>query len=172
MNIDGVLGQMVYLAKRNMEVFAIVEKRTVSGWEALPKLDLYMDQVCIAVADAIGPVSAQEGALTPTMVNNYVKGKLLDAPKKKKYSTAHVSRLIIITLLKRVLSLNEIAAVLDDLFGGREDQAAYGLFGEALAAALGGADIPAACPALLGAALQALAGKLEVERILAAAIEG
>lgn len=148
-----------------------MEERTVSRWEELTKLDLYMDQVCLAVADAILPVAgSQEGALTPTMVNNYVKRKLLEAPKKKKYSTAHVSRLIIITLLKRVLSLNEIDAVLNDLFTDREDQAGYSLFGEALAAALAGAPIPAGCPALLAAALRSLAGKLEVERILGESI--
>ena len=146
--------------------------RTVSRWEELTRLDLYMDQVCIAVADAISPVTGtQEGLLTPTMVNNYVKLKLLDAPKKKKYSTSHVSRLIIITLLKRVLSLMEIAAILRDLFNDRECQAAYGLFGEALQAALSGEDIPKDCPLLLAAALRALAGKLEVERILAALVD-
>lgn len=144
-----------------------MEERTVLRWEELPRLELYMDQVCIAVADALKPVTGtREGGLTATMVNNYVKSKLLEAPKKKKYSTAHVSRLIIITLLKRVLSLTEIAAVLQDLFAGREDAAAYTLFGEALGAALAGEPIPAACPALLAAALRSLAGKLEVESIL------
>lgn len=144
-----------------------MEEKTVSRWEDLTKLDLYMDQVCIAVAEAIAPVAGrQEGALTATMVNNYVKRKLLEAPKKKKYSTAHVSRLIIITLLKRVLSLNEIAAVLDDLFASRETRAGYSLFGEALEAALKGEPILPECPALLAAALRSLAGKLEVECIL------
>ena len=28
-----------------------MEERTVSHWEELTKLDLYMDQVCLAVAD-------------------------------------------------------------------------------------------------------------------------
>lgn len=150
-----------------------MEEKTVSSWKELTRLDLYMDQVCIAVAEGLSGVSGgQEGGLTPTMVNNYVKLKLIAAPKKKKYSTAHVSKLIIITLLKRVMSLNEIAAVLEDLFNGREDEAGYGLFGEALEAALSGSEIPAQCPALLAAALRSLAGKLEVERLLAAARQG
>lgn len=139
-------------------------------WAELPRLELYMDQVCIAIADALnGAVAGQEAALTPTMVNNYVKLKLIAPPEKKKYGTAQVSRLLIITLLKRVLSLGEIGAVLADLFSGREPQAGYDLFCEALEAALTGAPAPKACPALLAAALHSLAGKLEVERLLAGA---
>lgn len=140
-------------------------------WAELPRLALYMDQVCIAVADALnGALAGQEAGLTPTMVNNYVKLKLVVPPEKKKYGTAQVSRLLIITLLKRVLSLGEIRAVLTDLFTGREPQAGYDLFCEALEAALSGAPAPEACPVLLAAALRSLAGKLEVERLLAGAV--
>ncbi|NCB31657.1 MAG: DUF1836 domain-containing protein [Clostridia bacterium] len=148
-----------------------MENRTTPScarWGELTKLDLYMDQVCIAVGEVLfGVAKGQEAALTPTMVNNYVKLKLLEAPQKKKYSTAHVSKLIIITLLKRVLSLNEIAAVLGDLFSNRKEQSGYDLFGASLEAALCGGELPAECPPLLAAALRSLAGKLEVERILA-----
>ena len=66
-------------------------------WDELPRLALYMDQVCIAVGDALGPfLPCQEYALTATMVNNYVKQRLITPPEKKKYSPLHVSRLIMI----------------------------------------------------------------------------
>lgn len=138
-------------------------------WDELPRLALYMDQVCIAVGDALGPfLPCQEYALTATMVNNYVKQRLITPPEKKKYSPLHVSRLIMITLFKRVLSLGEIAALLDDLFASRDPQAGYDLFCQALEVTIQGQSCPAGCPPLLAAALRSLAGKLEFERLLPA----
>ena len=142
-------------------------------WAELPRLALYMDQVCIAIGDALsGVLVGEEAPLTSTMVNNYVKQRLITPPVKKKYSPDHVSRLIMVTLLKRVLSLGEIAALLEDLFQARSPEAGYDLFCEALEAALGEAPVPPACPALLAAALRSLAGKLEVERLLAEGRKG
>ena len=139
-------------------------------WAELPRLELYMDQVCIALGDALsGLPVGQEAALTATMINNYVKQRLLAPPCKKKYATAQLSRLIIITLLKRVLSLGEIAAVLADLYEGQGEQEGYDLFCEALEGALNGQPPRTDYPALLAASLRALSGKLEVERLLARA---
>ena len=136
-------------------------------WDELPRLSLYMDQVCIAIGDALGPfLSCQEYALTATMVNNYVKQRLITPPEKKKYSPLHVSRLIMITLFMRVLSLGEISALLDDLFAGRDPQTGYDLFCQALEDTIQGQPCPADCPPLLAAALRSLAGKLEFERLL------
>ena len=71
-----------------------------------------------------------------------------------------------ITLFKRVLSLGEISALLDDLFAGRDPQTGYDLFCQALEDTIQGQPCPADCPPLLAAALRSLAGKLEFERLL------
>ncbi|MDR0840410.1 MAG: DUF1836 domain-containing protein [Christensenellaceae bacterium] len=136
-------------------------------WQELPQLELYMDQVCFVITGAIQPlIPSEETALTATMINNYVKIKLIAPPNKKKYGPEHVSRLIMVSLLKRILSLSEIAAVLDDLFTGRDAQAGYDLCGAVLEASLRQAELPADCPPLLAAALQALSGKLAVEALI------
>ena len=57
-------------------------------WEELPKIDLYLDQVIALVNNYVGffvydPV--EDKLLTPSMVNNYVKLRLIPAPVRKKY---------------------------------------------------------------------------------------
>lgn len=57
-------------------------------YEELPHIALYKDQVVSVLNEAVGPFYPQgETPVTATMVNNYVKMKLLAPPEKKKYST-------------------------------------------------------------------------------------
>lgn len=53
--------------------------------------------------------------LTKTMINNYAKAKILPAPDKKKYSKEHMFILLFIYYYKSVLSLSDIATILDPL---------------------------------------------------------
>ncbi len=136
-------------------------------WESLPDLQLYMDQVLYVIENAVAPLlPAGEAAITPTMINNYVKQKLLPPTKKKKYDREHVARLILITLFKRVLSGVEIEAVLAALDEAHSPQQGYDAFCEALLCYLNGQNTDAAAPALFLAAVRALAGKLEFEALL------
>ncbi len=75
----------------------------------LPALDLYMDQVISVVNTALHPLfPSQEAVLTPTMVSNYVKQRLIPPPIKKKYSRDHVAYIIAIVLLKQVYAISEV----------------------------------------------------------------
>ena len=83
-------------------------------WNDLPELDLYMDQV-ISVIDKylapFAPASPDDRMITPTMINNYVKQKMIAAPVGKKYDRSKVAFLMIMALLKRVMSMSELAAL-------------------------------------------------------------
>ncbi|MDG4527441.1 DUF1836 domain-containing protein [Streptococcus suis] len=50
--------------------------------------------------------------LTAAMINNYVKHKQLEKPIKKKYQKQQVARLIALTILKNVFSIQEISQTL------------------------------------------------------------
>ena len=83
---------------------------------ALPKLDLYMDQVISLCQNEIGYFPKEEPiqpVLTKTMINNYSKEGLLLNIKGKKYSPAHVLQMQLIYHLKQVLSMNEIKRLFD-----------------------------------------------------------
>ena len=86
------------------------------AWAELPEIELYMDQVVSIVERALAPLPDGEGkAVTATMINNYVKQKVLPPPERKRYGPGHLAALFIICILKRVLNMAEIKNLLDFL---------------------------------------------------------
>ena len=85
-------------------------------WEDIPNIDLYLDQVLLYVNQVCAPVSPdKDKGLTASMVNNYVKHGYLTKPDKKKYQRKQIARLMAITTLKSVFSIQEIAQTLNTL---------------------------------------------------------
>lgn len=81
-------------------------------WEELPDLELYMDQV-ISVLNKNLKLFIDDDpsrSVTSTMINNYVKQKLVHPPKNKRYEREHIANIFVITLMKQLLSLGEIQA--------------------------------------------------------------
>ncbi|MEG0338617.1 MAG: DUF1836 domain-containing protein [Oscillospiraceae bacterium] len=83
-------------------------------WEELPDIDLYMDQLIFFIQKHLKNLFLYDTELTPSMVNNYVKQKLLPAPIKKRYSREHIAALFVICNLKQVLSITEIKEIIDN----------------------------------------------------------
>ena len=85
-------------------------------WAEIPNIDLYLDQVLLYVNQICDPLSPdKDKGLTASMVNNYVKHGYLTKPDKKKYQRQQIARLIAITTLKSVFSIQEIAQTLNTL---------------------------------------------------------
>ena len=85
-------------------------------WEDIPNIDLYLDQVLLYVNQVCAPISPdKDKGLTASMFNNYVKHGYLTKPDKKKYQRKQIARLIAITTLKSVFSIQEIAQTLNTL---------------------------------------------------------
>lgn len=140
-------------------------------WAELPQIALYMDQVLLVINSALAPLMAGGGsAVTATMINNYVKMKLAEPAEKKKYNRSHMARFVMICLLKKVLSMQEIAAILAQLSEGRSEEASYDLFCRELEQRLAEPAGPGSCgcPPAPAAAIRALACKIQVEQLLAA----
>ncbi len=91
--------------------------------EDIPKLDLYMDQLVTYLDDNLSPMHKNEDGLfvTKTMVNNYTKLKLLPPANKKKYSGEHLRILSMIVQLKKMLSMNDIAKITQQIQPGDHD---------------------------------------------------
>lgn len=98
-------------------------------WKDLPDIDLYMDQVITLLNKYIEPFSS-EGEITPSMINNYVKHGVIPAPVKKRYSRVHISRLLIISILKSVLSIQRIGEITESLLKGRSEEELLDFFSE------------------------------------------
>ncbi|PLX34885.1 MAG: hypothetical protein C0604_00795 [Clostridiales bacterium] len=98
--------------------------------ETIPDIDLYMDQILVFLDEKLKVYERGENekVMTKTMVNNYVKAKVIKRPHRKKYSKGQVEHLIMLYRLKSVLSLKDIQKI----FGLMENQfeSVYGLFRE------------------------------------------
>lgn len=111
----------------NTDPFTIFKQYQLPTWEELPDFELYMDQVILLTTRVLAPI-VPHFTLTPAMVNNYVKQKVMPAPLKKRYTKVHLSYLIRITLLKQILSLPEINAILSFSCKKESEQDCYMFF--------------------------------------------
>ena len=81
----------------------------------IPGIDLYMDQVTTFLQENLRGLSRDPDGdkfLTKTMINNYVKNKVLFLPVKKKYNRDHIMLLIMIYYMKSFLSIGDIRSIL------------------------------------------------------------
>ncbi|MDO4400883.1 MAG: DUF1836 domain-containing protein [Coriobacteriia bacterium] len=75
----------------------------------IPDIPLYMDQLIGFVGKQMELFALPtEKPLTSSMVNNYVKMRLVPQPESKRYQPLHVAYLIMVCLAKRMYSMNEI----------------------------------------------------------------
>ncbi len=90
--------------------------KAIPPWESLPDIGLYMDQVVIYLDRQLQRLAPDEpeSVITPSMVNNYIKGGVLPRTKGKKYSQDHLARLLVVCTLKRVLTIPDLAVLLGD----------------------------------------------------------
>ena len=93
-----------------------LEKFDLPDWEDLPQLDLYMDQVILLLTRYLSPLdmSGEEKAITASIINNYVRMKVMPPPVKKRYSRGHLAYLVIICTLKQSLSISCIQRMLPE----------------------------------------------------------
>ncbi|HEM6219814.1 TPA: DUF1836 domain-containing protein [Streptococcus suis] len=88
-------------------------KQSIPYWHELPDLDIYLDQVLLYVNQTTSSTEQlEQKSLTAAMINNYVKHKQLEKPVKKKYQKQQVARLVALTILKNVFSIQEISQTL------------------------------------------------------------
>ena len=75
-------------------------------YEEIPNVGLYLEQATKYIAEYLNPI--QEGALTSSMISNYVKKHLIASPVKKQYSREQIAYLFFIAVAKSILSLEAL----------------------------------------------------------------
>ena len=129
----------------NKKELISLDKVHIPRWNELPNVDLYLDQVVTFINSSLSEFLPCNGEneekkenqiLTKTMINNYVKNHLIDAPIKKKYSKIQCAKIFAICILKQVYSMNEIYSLIEIALEHTEINYAYdrfcNLFEEAL----------------------------------------
>ncbi len=82
-------------------------------WEELPTFPLYIDQVVYYIENNLQILSFNnEKIITNSMINNYVKHGIVKPPVKKKYERIHLAYFIVVCILKKSYSLDEISKLI------------------------------------------------------------
>jgi hypothetical protein len=99
-------------------------------WEDFPDLELYMDQMIVLINRylAFPDGTEEEKCVTASMINNYVKMRLMPPPVKKKYSRAHLAYLVVICSLKDALGMAVIQKIFPTGMGGELLRSRYNSF--------------------------------------------
>lgn len=80
--------------------------------DEMPRIELYLDQVLALVSQSLSFMALPgEELITGSMVNNYVKQRVVPAPRRRRYTRRHVATLTFVCAFKRVFSINEIKAL-------------------------------------------------------------
>ena len=140
-----------------------LEACVLPEWSALPDFGLYMDQLVTYVGSCFGSLDGRL-SLTTNMINNYVKGGLIDRPVGKKYSRASLAQLLMICMLKPMTSLEEMRGL---ICAGEDTESCYNSFrvlqGKVMESINKRSEDSALCCALEASSLQLLSGMLQQE---------
>lgn len=96
-----------------------IEKKIseLSPWQELPRIELYMDQLLSIMHQELKGLwlDEEEVNISASMVNNYVKVKLVPAPVKKRYERQHICALLLVFILKPILSMQDLNLLIPSL---------------------------------------------------------
>lgn len=85
-----------------------LKELTLPRYKDLPDFGIYAEQLVEIVNKALEAMFDKDNKLTKSMVNNYVKHKIMPSPIKKRYFRNHIVYCIVITVFKNNLSMTEI----------------------------------------------------------------
>lgn len=123
---------------------SLIKNFHIPRWNELPSINLYLDQVVNLINSCLSPYiffnndyqKKENDLLTKTMINNYVKGNLIEPPNKKQYSKVQLAKLFVICVLKQVYSMQDIKNLINIALFDSSIENAYdkfcNLFEEAL----------------------------------------
>ena len=116
-------------AQRLAQWLRELEKFDLPDWDDLPQLDLYMDQVILLLTRYLAPLErgGDEKTITASIINNYVRMKVMPPPVKKRYSRVHLAYLVMICILKQSLSISCIQRLLPE---DRSEEAVRALYAD------------------------------------------
>ncbi len=92
----------------------LISRLELTGWDDLPDIGLYMDQVTGLLNRQLAPftMGRDDAPLTPGMINNYVRSGHIARPSRKKYSREQLGALYMLCSLKKNLSIPDAAALI------------------------------------------------------------
>ena len=95
-------------------------------YDELPDTGYYLEQTAQYINSILAPLGCME--ITSSMISNYVKKGLITSPARKLYYADQIAHLVSVTILKSVLSLEQIGQLFAMQRLVYTDQVAYDYF--------------------------------------------
>lgn len=81
-------------------------------WEDLPH-NIFSSEIVKYFKEKFKPIFTDKELLTQSMIQNYVKWKMIPAPKGRKYTKEQIARIFVICIFKQVISIQDIVDGVD-----------------------------------------------------------
>ena len=98
-------------------------------YEEIPDIGLFMEQMVTYLEQHL-LLLEDDKKITKAMINNYVKHEVVEKPIKKRYTRMHIAYLLVVFILKRVYSLDEIVLMIKVQVKATDIERAYNIFAE------------------------------------------
>jgi len=95
----------------NNELIAAIKDFHMPKYNEIPNVGLYLEQTSKYITEVLSPLF--DGAITGSMISNYVKKGLVSNPVKKQYDREQIAYLICIAIMKSSLSMDNIKLAID-----------------------------------------------------------
>ena len=99
----------------NKQTNGALKNFAMPDYDQIPDVGLYLDQVARFINSFLGDFPEMQ--VTPSMISNYAKQKLIDRVNKKTYTRDQIAALIMIVLSKTVISIEHVRMMLSELRG-------------------------------------------------------
>lgn len=96
-------------------------------YDEITDVGLYLDQTTRYINEYMFPLS-EDMAITSSMISNYVKIHLIPSPSHKHYSRNQIAALICITMIKTIMSMDNIYILMHMYKSNMSEEEAYELF--------------------------------------------
>ena len=91
-----------------------LENINLPSWDSLPNYGIYKEGLLRYLNEILRPLHVVEkNLISSSMVNNYVKLGYIDKPEKKKYYRSSIAQLVVISIFKQVISIEDLAKGID-----------------------------------------------------------
>lgn len=119
----------------NRELKDTLKSFTMPDYDQIPDVGLYLDQVAKFINSFLKDFPEMQ--VTPSMISNYAKQKLIARINKKTYTRDQIAALIMIVLAKTVISIEHVRMMLDEMRAVGDDlDQEYTLFRDSLCSVL------------------------------------
>ena len=98
-------------------------------YEEIPDIGLFMEQL-LSYLEGHLLLLEDDKKITKTMINNYAKQGIVEKPIRKRYTRMHIAYLLVVLILKRVYSLEEIVLMIKIQVKASDIEHAYNIFAE------------------------------------------